>query len=113
MYLDYHHMGLRHGAAFYFVHKWFSGLFFGKWSSQKVIDEYLSKFKDGLSLIEKVWLKKDRGYKFMFSDQPSIADLSFACELGELEFCDFEGVDLKTKHPEIYSWFYDSMMGIP
>ena len=49
----------------------------------------------------------------MFSDQPSIADLSFACELGELEFCDFEGVDLKTKHPEIYSWFYDSMMGIP
>ena len=33
-----------------------------------MVDEYKEKFEDGLVLIEKVFLTKDRGYKFMFSD---------------------------------------------
>ena len=35
----------------------------------------------------------------MFSDNPSIADLSLACEIGQLESIDFEGLNFKETYP--------------
>ena len=40
----------------------------------------------------------------MFSDKPSIADLSLACELTAL--IGF-GYPIKENFPAIHSWFYD------
>jgi len=49
----------------------------------------------------------------MFSENPSIADLSLACEIGQLESIDFEGLNFKETYPQIYFWFYEVMMKIP
>jgi hypothetical protein len=44
----------------------------------------------------------------MFSDKSSIADLSLACELTQLETINYP----LHKFPEINHWFYESMMSI-
>ena len=43
----------------------------------------------------------------MFGDKPSIADLSLACELGQLESF---GFPLREKYPSIGKWLYEYMM---
>ena len=52
-----------------------------------------------LKYIEKIWLYQDRKTKFMFSDKPSIADLSLACELTAL--IGF-GYPIEEKFPSIH-----------
>lgn len=48
----------------------------------------------------------------MFSDEPSICDLSLACELTQLHAIGMESM-LKEKYPSIHHWFYVNMMSIP
>ena len=45
----------------------------------------------------------------MFGNEPSIADLSLACELAGLELIQFP---LDKKYPSIYKWLYGDMMKI-
>ena len=46
----------------------------------------------------------------MFGDQPSIADLSLAQEITQLEGIKYP---LKEKYPSIYEWMYVHMMELP
>ena len=46
----------------------------------------------------------------MFGDFPSIADLSLACELANMEGIKYP---LKEKFPRIHNWLYNNMMSIP
>ena len=46
----------------------------------------------------------------MFGDKPSIADLTLAGEIGQLETINFP---LKTEYPSIYKWFYVNMLSLP
>ena len=48
----------------------------------------------------------------MFGDKPSIADLSLACELSQLEAIGFM-TELEKQFPSIHHWLYVNMMGIP
>ena len=86
MYLDWHHMGIRMGSGAYYFRKYFSGIMDknGVWSTQESINEAWKQILVSLKYIEKIWLYKDRKTKFMFSDKPTIADLSLACELTAL-----------------------------
>ena len=43
----------------------------------------------------------------MFGSEPSIADLSLACELAGLELINFP---LDKKYPSIHKWLYTDMM---
>ena len=110
MYLDWHHANIRMGAGGYLFRKYFSGLMDknGVYSSKESVEESWKILNRSLQQVERIWLFKDRGYKFMFSDFPSIADLSLACELTQLESINFP----LHKFPQINSWFYESMMSI-
>ena len=48
----------------------------------------------------------------MFGNEPTIADLSLAMELLQLEGIDFHKKVLKVKYPSIYKWLYSDMMEI-
>ena len=112
MYLDWHHAGIRMGAGGYFFRKYFSGLMDknGVWASKESIEESWKIMSRSLQQIERIWLKPTRGFKFMFSDHPSIADLTLACELTQMEGINFP---LKEKFPAIHQWMYEHMMSIP
>jgi glutathione S-transferase len=68
--------------------------------------------KISLDKIAKQWLNPKRGFKFMFGDEPSICDLSLACELTQLHAVGKESM-LKENYPSIHHWFYVNMMSIP
>ena len=68
------------GSVAYFFGKYLSG-FTGKWASQESVDEGYKQYLRSLTLIQRIWLKKDRKGDYMFGDKPSIADLSLASEL--------------------------------
>ena len=91
IYLDWHHANLRMGAGGYLFRKYFSALMDkdGVGATEESIKESWKILNRSLQQIERIWLKPDRGYKFMFSDKPSIADLSLACELTQLEAIKF------------------------
>ena len=109
-YLDWHHANIRMGAGGFLFRKFFSGLMDknGVYSSKESIDESWKILNRSLHQIQRIWLRKDRGHKFMFSDKPSIADLSLACELTQLESINYP----LHKYPEINSWFYEHMMSV-
>ena len=77
-YLDWHHNGLRLGAGGFIFRKYVSP-FTGKPAPKEAIEESKVIFKRALSLMEKYWLQGDK--KYLISDQPTIADVSAACEL--------------------------------
>ena len=83
MYLDWHHAGIRLGAAGYFFRKFFSGFMnkSGVWASEESVQESWLQIKRSLQLIEKIWLSPDRKGAYMFGDEPSIADLSLGGEI--------------------------------
>ena len=112
MYLDWHHGGIRMGSGAYMFRKYFSGVMDkdGKWNTEESVLESWNILESSLGVIEKLWLPPGRRTKFMFSDQPSIADLSLAGEITNLEGIAYP---LKDKFPSIYEWMYVHMMSIP
>ena len=112
MYLDWHHASIRMGAGGYMFRKYFSGLMDkdGVGASKFAIDESWQILLRSLKLIERIWLPKNSNKKFMFGDKPSIADLSLAGEIGNMEAMNFP---LKEKFPSIHKWLYEDMMSIP
>ena len=57
----------------------------GKQAPQAMIDESYSMIRKSLELIEQKWFADN--HKYMFGDMITIADLSLACELSNLEAC--------------------------
>jgi len=112
MYLDWHHASIRMGAGGYLFRKYFSGMMDknGIWASQYAVDESWDIMNRCLKQIERIWLPRNSTKRFMFGDQPSIADLSLAGELANLEGFNFP---LKEKFPSIDKWMNQEMMSIP
>ena len=76
-YLDWHHNGLRLGAGGYLFRKYISP-FTGKAAPKEAIQESVMIFKKALSLMETYWLAST---PYLTGSEPTIADLSAACEL--------------------------------
>ena len=76
------------------------------------MDLAYNMFYSSLKTIEKIWLPRNSTKKYMFGDQPTIADLSLAFELQQFEGIDFQNTHLKTEFPSIYQWMYVDMMEI-
>ena len=76
MYLNWHHEGM--GGNKYFFNKYVSGLCNrnGVWASDSEVKRSYDHLIESLTYISEIWLKPNRGTKFMFGDDPSIADLS-------------------------------------
>ena len=104
MYLDWHHASIRIGSTGYMLRKYFTVK-----SSQESVDEAWDILNRTLRTIEKIWLPKNATKQFMFGDKPSIADLSLAGEVSQLEAINYP---LKQKFPSIHTWLYENMMGI-
>ena len=112
IYLDWHHANIRMGAGGYMFRKYFSGLMDknGVWASTFAVNESWTILKRTLTQITRIWLPKDSAKRYMFGDQPSIADLSLACEIANLTAMKFP---LKEEYPTVHKWYYESMMTIP
>ena len=80
-YLHWHHSNIRMGAHQFMFRKYFIKGMRGRLASQSEIDEAWNHIFPCLDKIEQIWLPKDSAEKFMFGDEPSIADLSLAFEL--------------------------------
>ena len=112
MYLDWHHNNIRMGAGGYMFRKYFSAMMDknGVGASQYSIDESFKLMEKSLKFISKIWLKPNDTKKFMFGDFPTIADLSLACEMANMEGIKYP---LKEKFPSLHEWLYVNMMSIP
>ena len=53
------------------------------------IDLAYKMFYESLKTIEKIWLPRNSNKKFMFGNEPTIADLALAYELQQFEGIDF------------------------
>ena len=113
MYLDWHHAGIRMGAGGFMFRKYFSALMDknGKGDTEFSVQEAWTILVKSLKYIERIWLPRNSSKRFMFGDDPSIADLSLACELGNLSAIDHL-YPLKEKHPSIWKWLNEDMMNI-
>lgn len=105
-YLDWHHAGTRVGAAGYFFNNYMFTLR-GKPLPQQAIKEARFALEKALGLIENYWLK-DPNQKFLVGNEITIADLSFVCEIMQLETVGFE---IKEKWPKT-SKYIEGIMGI-
>ena len=76
-YLDWHHSNIRAGASQYFFRQFFYKNMTGMDPPKDSIKEALMILHKSCALIEKIWLHD----KYLFGAEPSIADLSLACEL--------------------------------
>ena len=112
MYLNWHHGNIREGASGYMFRKYFSVTMRGKEASEESIHECWKGLESSLKRIAKVWLPNGSDKKYMFGPNPSIADLSLAMELLQLEGINFHNEVLKVKYPGIYKWLYTDMMEI-
>jgi glutathione S-transferase len=112
-YLDWHHGNIRVGAAMYMFRKYVSGFMDkdGIFASEFAIQDSWETLQKSLRIIEKVWLPRGQKKKFMFGDEPSIADISLSVELANL--VEIENFPLLEKHPSIHKWLYEDMMSVP
>lgn len=85
MYLDWHHLNMRRGGAAYVWFTVYMTNMTGLPAPPDETEEAKKLMLRSLKRIETIWLPADRSTKFMFGDEPSIADLSLACELTQLE----------------------------
>ena len=87
MYLDWHHANIRMGAGGYMFKKFFSGLMDknGVWVPEDSVNESFKIMTRSLKQIENIWLPLNSPTPFMFGDKPSIADLSLAGEVANME----------------------------
>ena len=85
MYLHWHHGNIRLGAAGFVFRKYFFPNMVGRAAHPESIKESEIILHQSLKKIVKIWLPENSPHKFMFGDLPTIADLSLAAELAQLE----------------------------
>ena len=106
-YLDWHHNGLRLGAGGYVFRKYVS-LATGKPAPKEAIDESLLIIKKALTLMETYWLK-DPKQLYLIGNEITLADLSAACELAQIN--PLKLVQEKD-FPKVFAWL-NRMLAIP
>ena len=112
MYLDWHHGNLRAGIGGYTWNKHFAQNMTGVKAPPERVDEAIKVMKRSLQQVSRIWLAPDRQGRFMFGDQPSIADLLLAGELTQLEGVGMESF-LKENSPSIHKWLHEEMCSMP
>ena len=113
VYLNWHHGNIRVGAGGNFFRRFMFPILRGRQATKESLDQAQAALINSLNKIEKIWLPRNSHKKYMFGDEPSIADISLACELGHLESINFHNDILKPKYPSIYKWLYTDMMALP
>ncbi|URE04744.1 Glutathione S-transferase [Musa troglodytarum] len=101
--LDWHHSNLRRGALNYCINSALGPVRSLPLNPQAAIEDE-KILSASLSKLESVWLKGDA--KFLLGNfQPSVADLSLACEIMQLEVVDKKDRErILGPHPKILEW---------
>lgn len=101
--LDWHHSNLRHGSAGLVLNRVLAPALGLPLNSQAASEAEIL-LKSSLSMLETIWLSGN-GRFLAGSYQPSIADLSLACEVMQLELLDRRDVDmLLGPHEKVRKW---------
>lgn len=101
--LDWHHSNLRRGSAGLVLNRVLAPAL-GLPLNSQVASEAEILLKSSLSMLETIWLSGN-GRFLAGSYQPSIADLSLACEVMQLELLDRRDVDmLLGPHEKVRKW---------
>ena len=111
MYLHWHHNNIRQGAGGSIFRKFFYPALVGGNASQETIKEANIILEMSLNQIVSIWLPQNSNRKFLIGNQPTIADLSLAMELGQLEGIGYMET-LKEKWPSIDKWLHESMRSV-
>ncbi|XP_065039374.1 glutathione S-transferase T1-like [Musa acuminata AAA Group] len=101
--LDWHHSNLRRGALNYCINSALGPVRSLPLNPQAAIEDE-KILSASLSKLESVWLKGDA--KFLLGNlRPSVADLSLACEIMQLEVVDEKDRErILGPHPKILEW---------
>ncbi|XP_026661695.2 glutathione S-transferase T1 isoform X2 [Phoenix dactylifera] len=101
--LDWHHLNLRRGAAFYALNSVIAPVF-GLPLNSQAANEAEKVLRSSLSKIESIWLKGNA--KFLLGNsQPTIADLSLVCEIMQLEVLyEKDRLRILGPHEKILQW---------
>ncbi|CAL9160709.1 unnamed protein product [Musa hybrid cultivar] len=101
--LDWHHSNLRRGALNYCINSALGPVRSLPLNPQAAIEDE-KILSASLSKLESVWLKGEA--KFLLGNfQPSVADLSLACEIMQLEVVDEKDRErILGPHPKILEW---------
>ena len=102
-YLEWHHHNIRYGATTVFLLT-LKALQTGKPARKEGMQEYWNILTNSLKSIEQYWM----GAQFMFGSEPTIADLSLACELAQLSAINFPMTD----YPKTVKWL-ELMLALP
>lgn len=101
--LDWHHSNLRRGSAGLVLNRVLAPVL-GLSLNPQAASEAEILLKSSLSILETIWLSGN-GIFLAGSYQPSIADLSLACEVMQLEVLDRRDVDmLLGPHEKVRKW---------
>lgn len=104
--LDWHHSNLRQGSATYVFNSTLAPAF-GLPLNPKKAAESEKLLSASLGKIESIWLKGNGRY-LLGSSQPSIADISLACEIMQLELVDEKDRDrILGPHKKVLKWIDD------
>ncbi|CAI9094027.1 OLC1v1029670C1 [Oldenlandia corymbosa var. corymbosa] len=105
--LDWHHSNLRQGAASFVLHTALAPAL-GLPLDPKVAAQSEMLLSASLAKIESFWLK-GKGRFLLGNLQPSIADLSFVCEIMQLEVLDEEiRSRILGPHKKVLKWIDDT-----
>ena len=97
-------MNIRAGAGGFIFRTYFIKNMTGKAATPEQIKESEDMLHTSLKVIQKIWITGQS--KFMFGDEPSIADLSLACELTQLEGIQFPMAEM---YPKIHAWYQNML----
>lgn len=101
--LDWHHTNLRRGAAGLVMNGVLAPAF-GRPLDARAASEAETLLKASLKKMETIWLKENGSF-LTGSLQPSIADLSLACEIMQLQLLDKDKVsELLGPRPKVKKW---------
>ncbi|KAJ8766146.1 hypothetical protein K2173_021663 [Erythroxylum novogranatense] len=105
--LDWHHSFLRRGTAGYIMNSTLAPVV-GRPLNPQAAAEARKLLSYSLSKIESFWLKGS-GKFLLGSNQPSIADLSLACQIMQLEVLDEKDLNgLLGPHKKVQQWIEDT-----
>ncbi|KAH7314853.1 hypothetical protein KP509_21G023900 [Ceratopteris richardii] len=101
--LDWHHTNLRPGSGGLTINRVAAPLL-GRPLDEKAAAESEVLLKASIKRIDTLWLNKEGSF-LTGNEQPSIADLSLACELMQVEFLGEEyKSELLSPHPKVKHW---------
>ncbi|KAH7314854.1 hypothetical protein KP509_21G024000 [Ceratopteris richardii] len=101
--LDWHHTNLRPGSGGLTINRVAAPLL-GRPLDEKTAAESEVLLKASIKRIDTLWLNKEGSF-LTGNEQPSIADLSLACELMQVEFLGEEyKSELLSPHPKVKHW---------